>query len=270
MDREFTTGPKERGRRNMTRFDLTGKTAIVTGAGRGIGKALALGLAEAGAEVAVVARTQKDLDETVQAIEAKGGKAYPITADLTASGAAEQVVAQTVEALGGLHILINNAGMNIRKKANEVTEEEWDRVVDLNLKASFFMCQAAGKIMCEQKYGRIVNIASVAGVVAMRTGIAYGSSKAGVIQMTKVLALEWSKFGVNINAIAPWYFRTPLTEALLSDEGYLQEILQRTPSGRIGDVEDLVGPAIFLSSDAAAYVTGQTISVDGGMSVYGF
>lgn len=254
----------------MTRFDLTGKTAIITGAGRGIGKALALGLAEAGAQVAVVARTETDLHEIVHEIEENGGKAHPIPADLTEAGVAESVVAQTVEALGGLHILVNNAGMNLRKKAHEVTEEDWDRVVDLNLKASFFMCQAAGKIMCEQNYGRIVNIASVAGLVAMRTGVAYGSSKAGVIQMTRVLALEWSKFGVNINAIAPWYFRTPLTEALLNDEAYLQEILQRTPSGRIGDVEDLVGPAIFLSSDAAAYITGQTIPVDGGMSIFGF
>lgn len=254
----------------MTRFDLTGKTAIVTGAGRGIGKALALGLAQAGAHVAVVARTEADLQEIVQEIEKNGGKAHPIAANLTEAGVAESVVEQTVEALGGLHILVNNAGMNLRKKADEVTEEDWDRVVDLNLKASFFMSQAAGKIMCEQKYGRIVNIASVAGLVAMRTGVAYGSSKAGLIQMTRVLALEWSKFGVNINAIAPWYFRTPLTEALLNDEAYLQEILQRTPSGRIGDVEDLVGPAIFLSSDAAAYITGQTIAVDGGMSIYGF
>lgn len=254
----------------MTRFDLSGKTAIVTGAGRGIGKALAFGFAEAGAQVAVVARTETDLHEIVETIEANGGKAHAIAADLTEAEAADKVVSQTVEALGGLHILVNNAGMNLRKKAHEVTEEDWDRVVDLNLKATFFMSQAAGKIMCEQSYGRIVNIASVAGQVAMRTGVAYGSSKAGVIQMTRVLALEWSKFGVNINAIAPWYFRTPLTEALLSDEAYLQEILQRTPSGRIGDVEDLVGPAIFLSSDAAAYITGQTIAVDGGMSVYGF
>ncbi|MFD2371441.1 SDR family NAD(P)-dependent oxidoreductase [Brevibacillus sp. GCM10020057] len=254
----------------MTRFDLTGKTAIVTGAGRGIGRALAIGLSEAGAQVAVVARTENDLQETVQAIEAMGKVAHPIKADLTEPGAADKVVAQTTEALGGLHILVNNAGMNLRKKALEVTEEDWDRVVDLNLKAAFFMAQAAGKVMCEQRYGRIVNIASVAGVVALRTGVAYGSSKAGLIHMTRVLALEWSKFGVNINAIAPWYFRTPLTEALLQDEAYVQEILQRTPSGRIGDVEDLVGPAIFLASDAAAYITGQTIPVDGGMTIYGF
>ena len=254
----------------MTRFDLTGKKAIVTGAGRGIGKALAIGLAEAGAEVAVVARTEADLQEVVQEIQASGGAAAPITADLTEAGAAEKVVAETLETLGGLHILVNNAGMNIRKKAHEVSDEEWDRVVDLNLKGAFFLSQAAGKVMCEQRYGRIVNIASVAGLVALRTGVAYGASKAGVIQMTRVLALEWSKFGVNVNAIAPWYFRTPLTEALLDDEAFLQEVLQRTPSGRIGDVEDLVGPAIFLASDAASYTSGQTIAVDGGMSVYGF
>jgi NAD(P)-dependent dehydrogenase (short-subunit alcohol dehydrogenase family) len=124
--------------------------------------------------------------------------------------------------------------------------------------------------MCEQKYGRIINIASVGGLVALRTGVAYGASKAGVIQMTRVLALEWSRHGVNVNAIAPWYFRTPLTEGLLRDEAYLQEVLQRTPSGRIGELEDLVGPVIFLASDAAAYISGQTLAVDGGMSVYGF
>lgn len=147
----------------------------------------------------------------------------PITADLTEAGAAEKVVAETLETLGGLHILVNNAGMNIRKKAHEVNEEEWDRVVDLNLKGAFFLSQAAGKVMCEQRYGRIVNIASVAGLVALRTGVAYGASKAGVIQMTRVLALEWSKFGVNVNAIAPWYFRTPLTEALLDDEAFCKK-----------------------------------------------
>lgn len=254
----------------MTRFDLTGKKAIITGAGRGIGKALAVGLAEAGAQVAVVSRTESDLQEVVQAIEANGGVACPIAADVTEAGASEKVVAQALDALGGLHILVNNAGMNIRKKAHEVSEAEWDRIMDLNLKAAFFLSQAAARTMCEQRYGRIVNIASVAGLVALRTGVAYGASKAGVIQMTRVLALEWSKFGVNVNAIAPWYFRTPLTEALLNDEAFVQEVLQRTPSGRIGDVEDLVGPTIFLSSDAAAYISGQTIAVDGGMSVYGF
>lgn len=254
----------------MTRFDLSGKTAIVTGAGRGIGRALAIGLAEAGAQVAVVARSAADLQETVSEIEKAGGKAHAIVADLTASDAAQQVVDKTLETLGGLHILVNNAGMNIRKKAHEVAEEDWDRVVDLNLKATFRLSQAAGAIMCEQKYGRIINIASVAGLVALRTGVAYGASKAGVIQMTRVLALEWSRYGVNVNAIAPWYFKTPLTEGLLRDEAFLQEVLQRTPSGRIGELEDLVGPAIFLASDAAAYISGQTIAVDGGMSIYGF
>lgn len=254
----------------MNRFDLTGKTAIVTGAGRGIGRALAFGLVEAGAQVALVSRTRTELDQHVQEIEEQGGKAIAIEADITQSGAAEKVVEQAIEQLGGVHILINNAGMNIRSKALDVTEEEWDKVVGLDLKATFFMSQAAGKVMCEQKYGRIVNIASVAGLVALRTGIAYGASKAGVIQMTKVLALEWSKFGVTINTIAPWYFRTPLTEALLNNPEYVQEILARTPMGRVGELEDLVGPAIFFASDACAYISGQTLAVDGGMSINGF
>ncbi|RNB91710.1 glucose 1-dehydrogenase [Brevibacillus fluminis] len=252
------------------RFNLTGKTAIVTGAGKGIGRALAVGLAEAGAQVAVVARTASDLDTLVAEIEQKGGKALPIAADLTEQGASEHIVEETLRELGGLHILINNAGMNIRTKALEVTEEEWDRVTDLDLKGTFFMAQAAGKVMCEQRYGRIVNIASVGGLVALRTGVAYGASKGGVIHMTKVLALEWSKFNVTVNAIAPWYFRTALTEKLLNDPAYYNEIISRTPAERVGELEDLIGPAIFLSSDAAAYVSGQTLAVDGGMSIYGF
>jgi NAD(P)-dependent dehydrogenase (short-subunit alcohol dehydrogenase family) len=256
--------------RNLNRFDVTGKTAVVTGAGRGIGKALALGLAEAGAKVACVARTETDIREVVREIQQMGGTAFAIQADLTEDAAPEIVAASVMEKWGRWDILINNAGMNIRKQALDVSTEDWDKVVDLNLKSTFRMCQAAGRIMCEQRYGRIVNIASVAGLVALRTGVAYGASKSGVIHMTRVLALEWSKYGVNINAIAPWYFRTPLTEKLLDDPAFLQEVLSRTPSGRIGNAEDLVGPAIFLASDAAAYISGQTIAVDGGMSVYGF
>ncbi|WP_139488780.1 SDR family NAD(P)-dependent oxidoreductase [Brevibacillus dissolubilis] len=252
------------------RFDLTGKTAIVTGAGRGIGRALAIGLAEAGADVAVVSRTASELEQLVIDIQALGRRAHGIVADLTDPESPQRIVEDTLCELGGLHILINNAGMNIRTKALDVTQEEWDRVVDLDLKANFFMAQAAGKVMTEQKYGRIVNIASVAGQVALRTGVAYGASKAGIIHMTRVLSLEWSKFGVCINSIAPWYFRTPLTEKLLDDPAFVAEVLDHTPMGRIGDLEDLVGPTIFLASDAAAYITGQTISVDGGMSIYGF
>ncbi|MGE5704676.1 MAG: SDR family NAD(P)-dependent oxidoreductase [Clostridia bacterium] len=252
------------------RFDLTGKTAIVTGAGKGIGRALAVGLAEAGAQVAVVARTKGDLNELVAEIEAIGGKALPIVADLTESGCPEQIVEETLRELGALHILVNNAGRNIRTKALDVTEEEWDQVTDLDLKATFFMAQAAGKVMCEQRYGRIINIASVGGLVALRTGVAYGASKGGVIHMTRVLALEWSKHNVTVNAIAPWYFRTALTEKLLNDPQYLSEILSRTPMERVGELEDLIGPTIFLASDASAYISGQTLAVDGGMSIYGF
>ncbi|HZG18161.1 MAG TPA: glucose 1-dehydrogenase [Candidatus Bathyarchaeia archaeon] len=252
------------------RFDLHGKTAIVTGAGRGIGKALALGLAEAGANIAAVARTAADVEQTVAEAREIGVRACTILANLTETGAADAIVQETVEQLGGLHILVNNAGMNIRSKALDVTEEEWDRVVDLDLKATFFMTQAAGRYMVEQRYGRVVNIASVGGLVALRTGVAYGASKAGVIHMTRVLSLEWSRHGVCINTIAPWYFRTPLTEKLLEDPQYVAEILAQTPMGRIGELEDLIGPTVFLASDAAAYITGQTIAVDGGMSIYGF
>ncbi len=252
------------------RFDLTGKTAIVTGAGRGIGRALAIGLAEAGAQVAAVSRTADELDQTVSEITSAGGSAHAIIADVTESGAARRIVGETIDQLGGLHILVNNAGRNIRSKALDVTEEEWDSITDLDLRAAFFMAQAAGAVMCDQKYGRIINIASVGGLVALRTGVAYGASKAGLIHMSRVLSLEWSKWNVTVNTIAPWYFRTPMTEKLLADQQYVDEILAQTPMGRVGELEELVGPAIFFASDAAAYVTGQVLAVDGGMSTFGF
>ncbi|TCS82439.1 SDR family NAD(P)-dependent oxidoreductase [Tepidibacillus fermentans] len=254
----------------MDLFNLEGKVAVITGSGKGIGKAIALGLADAGADVVVVARTQSDIDQTVLEIEQKGRKAIGISTDVKKKEEIERMVEQTLHTFGKIDILINNAGMNIRTPALEVSEEEWELIIQTNMKSVFLASQAVGKHMVEQKHGSIINISSVAGHVALRTGVAYAATKAGIIQMTKTLALEWGKYNVRVNAIAPWYFKTPLTEKLLTNKEYYDEVISRTPLRRVGDVKELVGPAVFLASDASSYVTGHTIFVDGGMSIYGF
>jgi NAD(P)-dependent dehydrogenase (short-subunit alcohol dehydrogenase family) len=254
----------------MNRFSLNDRVALVTGAGRGIGKALALGLAESGAAVVCLSRTLAEVEGTAAEIRALGRQALAVAADVTVREQVEAAVAAAVREFGRIDILVNNAGMNIRKPALEVAEEDWDRIVDTNLKGPFLVAQAVGRVMAEHGYGRIINISSVGGGVALRTGVAYGSSKAGLIHMTRILALEWAKYGVTVNAVGPWYFKTSLTEKLLNDEQYVAEILARTPIKRIGEVEDLVGPVVFLASGASSYVTGQVLYVDGGMTIYGF
>jgi NAD(P)-dependent dehydrogenase (short-subunit alcohol dehydrogenase family) len=251
-------------------FNLDGKTALVTGAGRGIGRALALGLAEAGADVAIVARTEENLKEVAEEIRKIGRKAYVTPADVTSREHVEGAVESILNQSGRLDILVNNAGMNIRTPALNVTDEEWETIIQTNLKSAFMMSQCVGRHMKEAGGGRIINVSSVAGHVALRTGVVYGSTKAALIQMTKILALEWGKYNILVNAIGPWYFKTPLTEKLLQDEFFVQEVLSRTPLQRIGDLRDLVGPVVFLSSEAANYMTGQTLFVDGGMTIYGF
>lgn len=252
-------------------FDLEGKTAIVSGAGRGIGRAIAIGLAEAGANVALLARTEEDLKETSSVIEKLGRKTLVLPTDVTERDQVHNSISAVNSEWGKIDILVNNAGMNIRSKALEATDEEWQTIMDTNLKSAFMMSQEAGRIMKEQNEGgKIINIASVAGQVALRTGVVYAATKAALMQMTKVLAMEWGQYGINVNSIGPWYFKTPLTEKLLADEAYVQDILSVTPLKRIGELPELVGPVVFLSSDAGNYVTGQTLFVDGGMTIHGF
>ncbi|WP_409298166.1 SDR family NAD(P)-dependent oxidoreductase [Peribacillus sp. SCS-26] len=251
-------------------FSLEGKTAIVTGAGRGIGRAIAAAFAEAGADVALLARTGADLEETAHIVEGFGARAFPIVTDLTDVEQIEKAAA-SVKKEGSIDILVNNAGMNIRSKALDVTEEEWKTIMDTNLKSAFMMSREAGRHMVDAgSGGSIISVSSVAGHVALRTGVVYAATKAAMIQMTKVLALEWGRHNIRVNSLGPWYFKTPLTEKLLQDEKYVQEILEVTPMKRIGELEELAGPAVFLASDAAAYITGQTLFVDGGMTIQGF
>jgi NAD(P)-dependent dehydrogenase (short-subunit alcohol dehydrogenase family) len=252
-------------------FRLDGKIAIVTGAGRGIGRALAVGLAEAGADVALISRTREDLEKTASIIHEIGRRTLILQADVTKREEVQQAVAQVKGEWEKIDILINNAGMNIRSKALEVTDEEWQTIMDTNLKSAFMMAQEIGKIMKEQSTGgRIINISSVAGHIALRTGVVYASTKAAMIQMTKVLAMEWGQYGINVNSIGPWYFKTPLTEKLLADENYVRDILSVTPLKRVGELPELVGPVVFLSAEAGSYVSGQTLFVDGGMTIHGF
>jgi 2-deoxy-D-gluconate 3-dehydrogenase len=243
-------------------FDLTGKVAIVTGANTGIGQAIAIALAAAGADVACVGRTPAE--DTVAKIRALGRKAEIVSADLSTIEPVQRVVDETIEKLGGLDILINNAGIIRRADAVDFTEADWDAVIDTNLKSVFFLCQAAGRHMIANGGGKIVNIASM---LTFQGGIrvpSYTASKSGIGGLTKLLANEWASKGVNVNAIAPGYIATNNTAALQADEARNKSIMDRIPAGAWGDASDLGGAAVFLSSTAAKYVQGHILAVDGG------
>lgn len=243
-------------------FDLTGRVAVVTGANTGIGRGLALGLAEAGADIALVGRSPAD--ETAQQIEKVGRRAVQIRADLSSIATVQNVVEETIAQLGGLDILVNNAGIIRRADSVDFTEEDWDAVIDTNLKSVFFLCQAAGRHMLANGRGKIINIASM---LSFQGGIrvpSYTASKSGVAGLTKLLANEWAAKGVNVNAIAPGYIATNNTAALQADETRNRQILERIPAGRWGAPDDLAGAALFLASSASDYVNGHILAVDGG------
>lgn len=243
-------------------FDLSGKVAVVTGANTGIGQGIAVALAGAGADVALVGRTPAE--ETADKVRALGRRAQIVSADLSTIEPVGRVVEETVAALGGLHILINNAGIIRRADSVDFTEEDWDAVVDTNLKSVFFLCQAAARHMIPNGGGKIVNIASM---LTFQGGIrvpSYTASKSGIGGLTKLLANEWAGKGINVNAIAPGYIATNNTAALQADETRNRQIMERIPAGRWGDPTDMGGAAVFLSSSAADYVQGHILAVDGG------
>ncbi len=246
----------------LNRFRLDGKIALVTGAATGLGAAIAEALAEAGAAVACHGN-RRGADATVESIRQAGGTAQAFTADLGTVDGAEKLFADA-SALGPIGILVNNAGMIHRSPAEEFGAEDWDRVLQVNLTSMFRLCQLAGKGMLERRSGKIVNIASL---LSFQGGIrvpAYAASKGGVAQLTKALANEWAGRNVNVNAIAPGYFRTENTLALQADETRNRQILERIPAQRWGEPEDIAGAAIFLASDASNYVHGEVLVVDRG------
>ena len=246
----------------MNPFDLSGRVAVVTGANTGIGQAIAIALAQAGADVALVGRTPAE--DTAAAIRDLGRRALIVSADLSSIEPVQRIVDETVAGLGGLDILVNNAGIIRRADAVDFTEADWDAVVDTNLKSVFFLCQAAGRHMIAKGKGRIINIASM---LTFQGGIrvpSYTASKSGIGGLTKLLANEWAKHGLSVNAIAPGYIATNNTAALQADAARNTAILDRIPAGRWGDAADLGGAAVFLASDAAAYVQGHILAVDGG------
>ena len=245
-------------------FGLEGRKALVTGASRGIGEALAVGLARFGADIAIAGRDLARLRGCADAIEATGRRAVPVEMDMRSVGAVRDGVARAADALGGLDILINNAGMEQICPSLEVEEELWDRILDTNLKGAFFAAQAAARQMRAAGGGTIVNVCSLTSAVGVPTAVPYGSSKSGLLGMTRALAAEWAPLGIRVNGIGPGYFRTELTEIFYADEAWAGAMLGKIPAGRFGDLRDLVGAAVYLCSDASRYMTGQIIYIDGG------
>lgn len=251
----------------MNSFDLTGKTALVTGASRGLGKGFALALAKAGADVVVTSRTESSLAETTAGVEALGRKAWPIVLDVREKESIETAVDAAWTAAGKIDILVNNAGCNVRKPALEVTWEDWNLVLETNLRGVFFVAQAVARRMAARGYGRIINIGSVTCVNGYAGLAPYGASRGGVKQLTMSLADDWGKLGITVNCLAPGWFKTAQNAVMYEDEKWVEYLTDRIPLKRPGAPGDLDGTLVFLASDASAYVTGQTLLVDGGISV---
>ncbi len=248
-------------------FDLSGKVALVTGAGRGLGAQIALALAAYGSDVIVADRTLAETEQTREAVKALGRRSFPVAADLASVPAIQAMVAKAVDEFGRIDILVNNAGVNITQMAVDVTEQAWDTVLAVNLKAVFFCSQAVGKIMIRQNHGKIINVSSQAGSVAIPQRAAYCSSKGGVNQLTRLLALEWAPHQINVNAVAPTFLDTQWTKQMFQNEEFHRYVLANIPLGRIAKPSDVTGAVVYLASSAADMVTGHVLYIDGGWTI---
>ena len=254
---------------SFSKLDLSGKTAVVIGGTSGIGRAIALGMADAGADVVCTSRRAEQVETTAAEIEAKGRKTIRVTSDVSDRASLDNLLNKCVAAFGKVDILVNSAGRTKREPTIDLDDETWNAILETNLTGTLRSCQVFGRHMIANGYGRIINIASLSTFVSLYEVAAYSASKAAVASLTKSLAIEWAKLGVNVNAIAPGVFRTALNEKLLDESERGREFLTRTPMGRFGNVEELAGAAIFLASDAASFVTGEVLVVDGGFLASG-
>jgi len=247
-------------------FDLTGQVALVTGASRGLGQHFARALARSGADLVLTSRNRDDLGPFVAEIEGLGRKAVPLELDVRDQGSIERMAAAAESAFGQIHILVNNAGCNVRKPALDVTWDDWNLVLDTNLRGSFFVAQQIARRMVPYGYGRIINIGSVTSVFGYAGLAPYGASRGGVRQLTMSLADDWGKYGITVNCLAPGWFRTEQNKVLYENKEWVDYLVDRIPLKRPGQPHDLDGAVVFLASEASRYVTGQTLLVDGGIS----
>lgn len=250
-------------------LDLTGRIAVVIGATSGIGKAIALGLADAGADVVPTGRRAQMAGEAAREIEARGRRSFAIATDVSDTSSIQTLADSVIDEFGKVDILVNAAGRTIRRPTLDVSDDEWNGIMDTNLTGMLRACRVFGRHMIERGYGRIINIGSLTSVVALYEVAAYGASKAGVAALTKSLAVEWAPHGVCVNAILPGVFRTALNEGLLDGTDRGRELLARTPARRFGQPEEVAGAAVFLASEAASFVTGHLLAVDGGFLASG-
>ncbi len=247
-------------------FDLTGRVALITGASRGLGQQFARALAGAGADLAITSRTRASLDSFANEMRALGRRVAAVELDLRHQASIEAAVADVLSQLGQIDILVNNAGCNIRKRAVDVSWEDWNTILDTNLRGTFFVAQAVARHMIPRRSGRIVNIGSVTSVAGYAGLGPYGASRGGVKQLTMSLAHDWGEYGITVNCLAPGWFKTAQNRALYDDPGWVEYLCERIPLGRPGAPGDLDGALLLLASDAGRYITGQTILVDGGIS----
>ena len=248
-------------------FDLSGRVALVTGASRGLGQYMARALARAGADIAITSRDQGRLEETEKDILNIGGRVLPVELDVLDLSSI-QLAVQNVEAhFGRLDVLVNNAGCNVRRRALQVTAEDWDKVVNTNLRGAFFVAQAAARIMKTQHWGRVINIGSVTCVAGYAGMGPYCASRGGIKQLTMSLAHDWAEYGITVNCLAPGWFKTEQSRMLYEDETWLSMLKERIPMARPGRPDDLDGMVVFLASESSRYITGQTYLVDGGVSI---
>jgi 2-deoxy-D-gluconate 3-dehydrogenase len=246
-------------------FSLKGKSGIVTGAGSGIGKAIARGVVQAGAEIVISGRNEERLEKVADELRAFGGPVVPVQSDISKMGDIKNLVDRALKKFGKIDFLFNNAGIIRRAPSEDFTEKDWDETVDINLKGPFFLAQAVARVMiCQKRKGKIINTSSLSAVQGGKRAPAYTASKGGLSQVTKSMANDWAKYNILVNTLGPGWVKTELTEPLQQDRERYAEITNRIPLGRWADPEDLMGTAIFLASDASDYITGQTIFVDGG------